>query len=259
MEKLIIGLCKKKKTNGYNINFYINEAGIYNLEIASKKREESNFHSIVNFQIECFSTLNIKKYFPSFTIDYDLDDSANLIFPLDNELIQGDKYNFKIESSYDSLFLLIGNDNNFEYIEMNKDGIYFTGNNVIIHGNEVQISYKINSNDYYPLVEYITTGETINFPKSYLTPFKKRLISPFKSNLKIGKTYNFKIVCYISEDSTYNINLNYGSYFYNMKKEGNIYTKEITIIPTMSEINIFYVDPFSPDYNFKPLYSFTVS
>ena len=242
-------IMQEKITNGYNINFYINEAGIYNLEVSSKKREENYFHSIVNFQKKCFSTLKIKKYFPTFTLDYDLDDSSKIISPLDNELIQGEKYNFKIESSYDSLFLLIGNENNYENIEMNKDGISFIENDVIIHGNEVKISYKDIDNLYYPLVQYITKGETINFPKSFSTPFKKRLESPFESNLRIGETYNFKIICDINENAAYNIYLHDGSNFIDMNKEGNIYTKEITI-SSISELKVLY-GPIPPENNYK--------
>ena len=250
-------IMQEKITNGYIIIFYINEEGNYNLEIGARKREESDYHSILNFQIKCSSTPNIKKYFPTFTQDYQLDDSIKLIFPINNELIQGEKYNFKIESSYEQLFLLIGNEGNFEFIEMNKEGNYFIENNVLIHGNKVKISHKIdNTDNYMPLVEYITKGETINFPSSYLAPFKKRLENPLESNLRIGESYNFKIICDIDDEATYDIYLYDGSLI-SLNKEGNIYSKTINIKSGISQFNVIY-GPVSTD-NYIPIYSFTVS
>ena len=257
-EEINYWIMQEKITNGYNINFYINEAGTYNLEIGSRNREENVFHSIVNFQIKCDSTPNIKKYYPTFTENYNLDDNSKLISPINNELIQGEKYNFKIESSYEQIFLLIGNDNNFEYIEMNKEGNIFSENDVLIHGNKVKISFK-NDNSYSPIIEYITKGETINFPKYFLTPFKNRLESPLESTLNVGQTYNFKIISNIGEDSTDNIYLLYNDELIDMVKEGNIYSKEIEIesIISSSEFKVVYGPP--PPGSYNTIYVFTVS
>ncbi len=68
----------------------------------------------------------------------------------------------------------MGNGEILEYIVMEKDGTTFKENNVMIHGKFVKISYKNISDDkYYPLVEYSTKGEDINFPLTSITPFKK--------------------------------------------------------------------------------------
>ena len=177
-----------------------------------------------------------------------------LISPINNDLIQGEKYNFKIQTSnYDQLYLLIGKTNNNEFIAMNKEENTFTENEVMIHGDHVKISYK-NTIDgqYYSLVEYSTQGDAIDFPSTSETPFKKRLESPLLSNLQIGVTYNFKIIC----DTTYSIKINYNNNWYVLDKEGTTYTASILIDSNASQLLVMY-DQSGGSY--QSMYIFNVS
>ena len=109
---------------------------------------------------------------------------------------------------------------------MDKDGTKFIEKDVMIHGESVKISYP-SSNDYYPLVEYSTSGTTVEFPQTSPTPFKKRLESPLKNKLIIGNQYDFTVI----SDTEYNIVIYYnGKVDAQLDKNNNIYTKRITIV-----------------------------
>ena len=248
---------EEKISNGYNINFYINEVGTYNLDIKAKiNRDESiNYYGIVNFKIYCNSAPEIKRYYPKVTYDYKLDDSIKLVSPIDNELTRGETYNFKIESSnHDKLYLLLIKDDIKEIIVMDKEGILFIENNVMVHGENVKISYK-SGNQYKPLVEYTTKGENIDFPSTSETPFKKRLERPLQSNLITGETYEIKIIC----DTTYTIKLfDNNNNYSDFTQEGNIYTKSITIETGISQYKAMY-GPVDSEGHYYPMYTFTVS
>ena len=102
---------------------------------------------------------------------------------------------------------------------MDKEGITFKENNVMVHGDYVSINYK-KSSLFYPLVEYGTKGEDIYFPDTDETPFKKILESPLEEDLIFKETYNFKIIC----DTTYSIKIVYNSnIWHDLDKNGNIY------------------------------------
>ena len=231
-------IMEEKITNGYDINFSINEQGTYDLEVGANIDNGNSYKNIVSFKINCESAPETKKIFPELTLDYKKDNNIKLISPIDNDLEQSQskKCNFKIESSdYDELYLLVDQ----EFILMDKDGTIFTENNVMIHGNSVKISY-LNSNDenYYPLVQYSTSGTTIEFPQSSLTTFKKRLESPLKNTLKIGEEYNFKIIY----EGEYNIKIKYNNEWTDLEKNGNIYSKQITIESSIegSQLKVMY-------------------
>ena len=109
----------------------------------------------------------------------------------------------------------------------------------MIHGEFVKISYKNNDDDkYYPLVEYKTKGENIDFPLTYITPFKKRLESPLKTKLIRGEEYNFKIIC----DTTYSIKIYFNSQFIDLDKNENIYKYTFTIPgdTSISNLQVMY-------------------
>ena len=116
--------------------------------------------------------------------------------------MQGQKYNFVINSgNYDKLYLLLGFDIYYEIVEMDKDGITFKENNLMVYGNFVSINYKKLNMGYFSLVEYSTAGNDIYFPKTSETPFKKVLESALEESLNYGDTYNFKIIF----DTTYSL------------------------------------------------------
>ena len=144
-------------TNGYKINFYINEAGEYDLQIYANHDPSTSFPFIISFKIKCDSSPIEKKYFPNLYL-YDLYNIApndfninfELISPIANELIKGNKYNFKIKSSsYDKLYIF----NNYEYIEMKKEGMYLIKNEVLIDGSFVYIYLK-KGERYYLILSY---------------------------------------------------------------------------------------------------------
>ena len=52
--------------------------------------------NIANFKIKCNSPPATKQYFPEFTPDYQSDDEIQLVSPLDDPIVQGQRYDFKI-------------------------------------------------------------------------------------------------------------------------------------------------------------------
>ena len=164
---------EKKITNWYDIIVYINEEGNYDVDISANLDKSNNYVGILNYKIKCNSSPNTKKYFPEFKPDYKKDDNIELISPLEKELMQGQKYNFAINSgNYDKLYLLLGFET-YEIVEMDKEGITFTENNLMVLGNFVSINYKTSNGLYFSLVEYTTKSEDIYFPETSETSFKK--------------------------------------------------------------------------------------
>lgn len=52
---------EEKIQNGYNINFYINEAGNYDLSVSANNNEGGNSYiGIVSFKIKCDTTPSTK-------------------------------------------------------------------------------------------------------------------------------------------------------------------------------------------------------
>ena len=247
---------EKRIPNGFEINFSINEAGNYNLRVSANNNGGDSYNGIVSFLIKCDCTPVQKKYYPKLTKYYDIDDNNKLISPMDNNLIQGQNYNFEIESSYyDQLYLLLGiNGGNKEIIVMDKQGTKFTEDNVMIHGEYVKISYK-NSGDqkYYPLVEYSTTGEMIQFPETSETSIKKKLESPLTHELKVNQTYNFKIIC----DGTSSIMFLYnGGLHEEFDKNGNVFTAQLLITNSISSTLTIMYNTGGGSY--ESMYSFQV-
>ena len=78
-----------------------------------------------------------------------------------------------------------------------------------------------------------------------------------KESLKYGDTYNFKIIC----DTTYSIKIYYGNNnWHDLDKNGNIYTKEITINGDMTDSpNELYI-MYGPneDSEYESMYSYGI-
>ena len=244
-------IMEEKITNGYDIIFSINEVGIYDLEVSANIDKGNSYTKIVNIKVKCDTAPEIKKIYPEFTLDYKKEDDIKLISPKNNDLIQGNKYNFEIEcSNYEQLYILVDQ----EYILMDKDGTKFIGKDVMIHGESVKISY-LSSNLYYPLVTYSTFGTTVEFPKTSTTPFKKRLESPLENTLKIGNQYDFKII----SDSEYNIVIYYnGKVEAQLDKNNNIYTKQITIESSADNTLKIMYGPLEGG-TYKSMYTYNLS
>ena len=56
---------EEKITNGYDINFYINEAGNFDLEISANNDGSNSYNGIVSFKIKCDTTPSTNKFFPT--------------------------------------------------------------------------------------------------------------------------------------------------------------------------------------------------
>ena len=251
-------IMEKKIENGYDIIFYINEEGNYDVSISADKDKSNIYSSIVNFKIECNSSPNIKKSFPEFKSDYKNDDSIELISPLESELMQGQNYNFVIKTeTYDKLYLLQGF-SYYEVIEMDREETTFKVNNLMIHGIFVSINYKeVNQNNeeiYNSLVTYTTIGKDIYFPETSETPFKKKLESPLEEDLIHGQTYDFKIIC----DTIYSIIIEYDNNQIELDKNGNIYTKTITISGNFELPNELFIYYGPVDDNYLQMYMYNI-
>ena len=239
-------IMEEKIANGYDIYFYINEEGNYDLEINANNDGSNSYERIVSFKIKCDTAPSTKKFFPILASEYKNDEIMKLISPIDNDLIQGEKYNFKIQASqYDQLYLLIGKTSNNEFIAMNKEGTTFAENEVMIHGDHFKISYKSTEGSYSTLVEYSTQGEEIDFPSTSETPFKKRLESPLLSNLQKEQTYDF----------TYSIKIYDGNNWIELNKDGITYTATIQIDSNASQLLVMYGQSGS----YQSMYKFNVS
>ena len=137
----------KKITNGYDVSFYINNVGTYTLQIYSNKGEYTTLPLTVQFTITCQTTQTSKKYYPIFYNTYEKSD-MELISPLDGELKSGNKYNFQVKSSEESLVVYY----NGQWTDMNKNGNTFTANNVLVQGSN-EVCYILN-NDGNVFVKY---------------------------------------------------------------------------------------------------------
>ena len=244
----------KKIENGYEIDFYINEKGEYDLEVYAKN-DSCNitpYNNIVSFKIKCTSSPPKKKYFPLFTFDYKIRDNIELISPIDNLLVQGQNYNFSINNSIsEQLYLLIGKSSSFEIIKMDEENSISVEDNVMIHGEFVKISYK-SGDHFYPLVEYNTSGKNIEFPQCSETPFKKRLESPLKEELKVGETYNFRII----SNTSYIFTIYYNDTFYDLNKIGIISSGTIKILTNISDLMVMYN---ASNTNYTSMYIYKIS
>ncbi len=127
--KIENSVINKKIKYGYNVSFYINEIGNYTLDIYSNKRSYGYLPLIGSFKINCQETPTDKKYFPYFSYKYETTE-VQLISPLDRDLISGNKYNFKFQSSDKKIILSFNGLNK----EMNKNENVFTLNDALIEG-----------------------------------------------------------------------------------------------------------------------------
>ena len=222
-------LMVKKITDGYEFNFSINEASKYDLKIYANKGDSTSYPQIISFIINCNEAPTQPYYYPEFSGQYVKDD-IELIKPLVKDLIQGTKYNFEIRAlEYDSFYLEVDK----EHIKMYENSKIFKADDVLIHGDTVEIYGIKNQTNVYKLVKYSTTGTTVEFPESSSNT-NIRLESPLKSTLIRGTNYNFIILC--DEEKTFKIyyknNGNYNPLSVSEQtftKDGNTYSMEVTI------------------------------
>ena len=245
---------------GYNINFYINEASTFNLNIYGNKGEKNTYDQIVSVIIKCNSPPSPTNYYPEFNIFYNKLDNIELIKPLHNNLIQGNKYDFEIKASgFGSFYLNVDH----EFIHMYRSSDSYKADNVLIHGNSVTISCEQGTMTYGSIIEYSTTGETVQFPSTFYTSLNIRLEEPLASSLTRGESVTFKILCETDETFRllYKNNADSSIKYYapqNFNKEGNTYSITSTIESSVSytTLDICNMDDYGYCYS---IYSYELT
>ena len=216
----------KKLKDGLEINFYINEEGIYQFLLFGED-EDINFNSIAEITINCTEPPEQKIYYPMYYSPYYLYDGIELITPLNNNLIKGQSYNFEIKAEeYNYVFVLMDGD----AISLKKIGGIFKVKDVYIHSDRVFICGRNNStkNYGYEIINlFLTVGNNVEFPDSstYRYSLDFKLISPLTANLYKGKTYKFKL----RNGTDEKIRIYYNYKIIEFDKEGEYYSKTITI------------------------------
>ena len=250
----------KKIIDGYNIILSINEEGSYDLDIFAE-RGNSGYSFMVSFIIKCNVAPVEKYYIPGFYDGYRYDIKMELISPLNNNLIQGNKYNFEIKApGYESIYLELDS----EIIQMYKSSQNFKADNVLIHGDRVYVSGKKESESDHTLISYSTKGTTVEFPTCYSSNLNVRLESPLKSSLVRGSSVRFEILC--NTEQIFRIYFkNYATSIprdistQNFIKSGtdNTYYFETVVSSTTTYSKLFI--GYESNNEYKDLYSFDLS
>ena len=109
---------------------------------------------------------------------------------------------------------------------MTKNGEVFKGENIYIHSNDIHI---YSGRDM--LVSFKGTGNDIDFPYVFTSPLNLRLYQPLIGTLIKGKEYKFELKC----ESIEEIKIKIGKEMILMDRNNNMYTKTLTIDPSVSE------------------------
>ena len=187
-----------KNKNYFEINYIINNKGKYKLKIFGAKFEEEQYTEL------CSLILISKKDSPlniSYPKTYDLYDSSDIeiISPKNGILYNGDTIDFEYKTStFKNLYIIISDNENNNFISMDREGDIFKENYLLIYGQKIKISTKNpKSESYYTILEYTVQKNPNNnylviFPKTYRGP-KNRLINPLCNTLKKGQNVSFAI------------------------------------------------------------------
>ena len=131
----------KRIEQGYELNFYINQIGTYNLYISANTDGNNVYNNILELTIDCKDDgLIVENYYPLFYREYEIIDNIELIKPLDGKLKKGSTYDFEIKLPEDDAKLYVSVAA-IEY-EMERNGDIFTKINFPITSDHVQIIYK---------------------------------------------------------------------------------------------------------------------
>ena len=216
---------------------------------------------MVSFIIKCNQAPVEKYYIPGFFDDYKYDIKMELISPLNNNLIQGNKYNFEIKApGYESIYLELGS----EIIQMYKSSQNFKADNVLIHGDRVYVSGKKEPESDHTLISYSTKGTTVEFPTCYSSNLNVRLESPLKSSLIRGSNVRFEILC--NTEQIFRIYYkNYATHYprdistqnFIKSGSGNNYYFETVVSSTTTCSKLFI--GYESNNEYKDLYSFELT
>ena len=219
-----------KNKNYFEINYIINNKGKYILKIFGAKLEEEQYHEL------CSLILISKKDFPSnisYPKTYDLYDSSDIeiISPKNGTLYNGDTIDFEYKTStYKNLYIIISDNENNNFISMDRQGDIFKENYILIYGQKVKISTKNpKSEAYYTILEYTVQKNPNNnysviFPKTYRGP-KNRLINPLCNTLKKGQKVSFAI----KSLSIVKMVVLVGNKKHKLKRKNNIFSGNVLI------------------------------
>ena len=219
-----------KNKNYFEINYIINNKGKYILKIFGAKLEEEQYHELCSLILisKKDSSLNI-----SYPKTYDLYDSSNIeiISPKNGALYNGDTIDFEYKTStYKNLYIIISDNENNNFISMDRQGDIFKENYILIYGQKVKISTKNpKSEAYYTILEYTVQKNPNNnysviFPKTYRGP-KNRLINPLCNTLKKGQKVSFAI----KSLSIVKMVVLVGNKKHKLKRKNNIFSGNVVI------------------------------
>lgn len=205
---------------GFEVDLSINQKGISCVYLLI------NYASIGPIYFNCTKEPEEKFYFPYASSTYAISD-AQLISPMQRDLIKGQSYNFEIRTNdFEELIVRQGQDK----IQMTKNGNIFKGENIYIHDKSINI-YAESKN----LLTFSGVGDDVDFPEVYTSSLKLRLYQPLIGTLTKGKQYKFEIKC----ESVENIRIIIGKEIIEMDRNNNIYSKSINIDSTVTESHLY--------------------
>ena len=226
---LTIASFNGKPTPAFFVNRLKNE---FQIDLSVNTKGQSaiyllmGYYGIGEIYFNCTEEPTEKFYFPNTAYHYENSD-AQLISPIQRDLIKGQTYNFELRTNdFEEMKIYQGDDRIF----MTKDGDIFKAENVYIHSDNIHIYSKTNR-----LVDFKGIGDDIDFPKVYDSPLNIRLYQPLIGTLIKGNEYKFEIKC----ESIEEIKIKIGEEMILMDRNNNIYTKTLTIDPSNTESYLY--------------------
>ena len=244
-----------KNKGNFEINYIINKKGKYKLQIYGAKIEEEKYNEL------CCLILISKKdssFHLSYPKSYKLFNNSDMeiISPINGTFYNGDKINFQFKTTtYTNLYIAIINNGNNNFIEMEKKENIFKEDNILIYGQKIQISTKLDeSNTYNSILEYNVQKnpdkDIITFPKVLSGP-KNKLIEPICESLKKGAKIKFKI----KSEKIKEIVVFDGDISHKLDKNDDIFSGNILI---KGEKNIVQIG-YKKEVNYGILYEYNIS
>ena len=247
-----------KNPDFFEINYIINNKGKYKLQLFGATIEDEKYSELCSLILisKKDSSLNL-----SYPKTYNLYNNSDIriINPKNGTLYNGDSINFEYKTStYKNLFVIISDNENNNFISMDRQGDTFNENDILIYGQQVKLSTKNSKTDSYDtILEYTVqknpnNNHTITFPKTYSGP-KNRLINPICSTLKKGQKVSFEIKSFfITKMVVFD-----GNKKHNLEKKNDLFSGNFVIKANKnSSVKIGYSKDGN---NFGILYEYSVT
>ena len=187
-----------KNPDFFEINYIINNKGKYKLQLFGAKIEDEKYSELCSLILISKNDSSLNLSYPK-TYNLYSNSDIQIINPKNGILYNGDTINFEYKTStYKNLFVIISDNENNNFISMDRQGDTFKENDILIYGQQVKLSTKNPKTDTYDtILEYTVqknpnNNRIITFPKAYSGP-KNRLINPICSTLKKGEKVSFQI------------------------------------------------------------------